>query len=138
LEHQFSIQNKLLAFFCEILILQQTNFKQLCDIFYASVQQFGADVFRFEQNITNLKQFHKKFDNQLTFNKTISRYNPEVCLLSHNYELLDDFRYYKGVLLNLSCSNHQTGLPISSYMLFGVVRRSVAGVLEQPVSSSNQ
>jgi hypothetical protein len=37
LEHQFSIQNKLLDFYCEILSLQQTNFKQLIDIFYASV-----------------------------------------------------------------------------------------------------
>ena len=76
-------------------------------------------MFRLEQNISSLKEVHKRFDNQLTLNKVISEYNPHVCLLDHRYKLLE-YKEYKGVLLNLSCKNHAKGT--NSYSLFDKVQ----------------
>ncbi len=64
--------------------------------------------------------------------KTISRYNPEVCFLEcYKFELGDEWKQFTGLLLNLSCALHQTNLPMSSYMLFGVVSKKAAGVVNQ-------
>lgn len=86
-----------------------------------------------------MKTFHTKYENNLIFTKTISRYNPEVCLLEcFKFELNEEWKHYRGLLLNLSCSLHQTKLPMSSYMLFGVVSRKSSDVLNFSASNIDE
>jgi hypothetical protein len=84
-----------------------------------------TDVERFEANITSLKQFHIKFMNNIKFMKTISRYDPMCCFLEYTQDdLEDEWARFQGVVLNISCPTHLTHMPMSSYMLFGVISRN--------------
>ncbi len=55
--------------------------KRFLDTSLFQIEVLAADAELFEWNITYLKQFHMKYENNLKFMKTISRYNPEVCFL---------------------------------------------------------
>jgi len=50
----------------------------------------------------------------------ISATDPDVCLLSN--ENPDTRDPYRGVLLQHACTRHYKELPLSGFMLFGVVR----------------
>lgn len=77
-----------------------------------------------------MKQFTDRFLKQLDVQRIISRQKPDVCLLEclnmpldmtdDKKELLEQFR---GVLLNLNCSQHSNALPVSCFMIFGGVNR---------------
>lgn len=57
------------------------------------IRTLAFDVERFESNVTNLKQFHSKYENNLKLMKTISRYNPEVCFLEcFELEIVDEWK----------------------------------------------
>jgi hypothetical protein len=62
--------------------------------------------------------------------KTISRYNPEVCFLEcFKYELSDEWKHYRGLLLNMSCVEHHSSIQMSSCLLFGVVSKNATAAL---------
>jgi hypothetical protein len=89
-------------------------------------------VQRYESNVTSVKQFHTKYLTNRQFMEKISRYNPEVCLLEcFRFALSDEWKPYKGLLLNMSCTYHQTNLPMCAYMLFGGINRKISG-MQQP------
>ena len=70
-------------------------------------EELAVDVEKYEHNLTNMKQFHTKYENNLKFMKTISRYNPEVCFLEcYKFELGNEWKQFTGLLLNLSCALH--------------------------------
>jgi hypothetical protein len=98
----------------------------------------AVDVERFESNVTNMKQFHTKYENNLKFMSTISRFDPEICLLEcYKFELGEEWKPFNGLLLNLSCNYHQTNLPMCAYMLFGGMSRR--GLTEsQPIVSMEE
>ena len=124
LEGNFEIQNKIMQHFVQLIEKKIKSSKEFLDEIVVRTDILAVDVERFESNITSMKQFHSKYDNSLKFMKTISRYNPEVCFLEcYNYDLTTEWRSFKGLLLNMSCSIHQTSLPICAYMLFGGLTR---------------
>jgi hypothetical protein len=58
----------------------------------------------------------------------ISRYNPEVCLLEcFKFDLSEEWKPYKGLLLNLSCANHKPDIPMCTHMIFGGINRQISG-----------
>lgn len=140
-EGHFEIQNKIVEHFLKLIEVKIKTARKHLDQIVISIEVLAVDVERFESNITNMKTFHTKYENNLIFMKTISRYNPEVCFLEcFKFELNDEWKHFRGLLLNLSCSLHQTFLPMSSYMLFGVVSRKAPGVTNYaatPVDDQN-
>lgn len=71
-----------------------------------------------------MKQFHTKYENNQQFIEKISRYNPEVCLLEcFKFSLSEEWKPYKGLLLNMSCQYHQNNVPFESQLIFGGINR---------------
>ncbi len=98
--------------------------KSYLDNIIVAMDILAVDVERFESNVTNMKQFHTKYENNLKFMSTISRFDPEICLLEcYKFELGEEWKPFNGLLLNLSCNYHQTNLPMCAYMLFGGMSR---------------
>lgn len=107
IDGNFEVQNKIMSHFCQLIDQKIKSSKDKLNEIVILKDILSVDVERFEQDITNLKQFHTKYDNSLKFMKTISRYNPEVCFLEcYNFDLTEEWRPYKGLLLNMSCSHH--------------------------------
>lgn len=132
IDGDIELQYKILSLFTSIIQSSVAKHKQYLESVIIDIDSLTQDVVRFEQNITSLKQFNTRYENNQTFMKTISRYNPEVCFLEcFSLMLQDEWRHNQGLLLNLSCSRHQTNLPMSSYMLFGVISRRANGPPQQ-------
>lgn len=107
LEGNFEIQNKILSHFVRLIERQTKSARNYLDEIIINTDIMAVDIERFETNVTSMKQFHTKYENHIKFMSTISRYDPEACILEClKFDLHHDFRHYKGLLLNLSCCYH--------------------------------
>jgi hypothetical protein len=120
LEGNFLVQNKIIKHF--ILLIDEVieSTKKFRDQATVTKDILSLDVEKYEANIFSVKNICSKYHNSIKFMKTISRYNPDVCLLEcYSFDLNEEWVAFKGLNLNLSCSNHQNALPMAAYMLFG-------------------
>ena len=81
IDGNIELQYRILGHFTSIIQSSVVKHKQYLESVIIDIDSLSQDVVRFEQNITSLKQFNTRYENNQTFMKTISRYNPEVCFL---------------------------------------------------------
>lgn len=93
--------------FVSILESQIKSARHHLSLLITQTEALAVDVEKYEQSVTIMKQFYSRYENNLKFMKTISRYNPEVCFLEcYKFELNDEWKQFTGLVLNLSCSLH--------------------------------
>ena len=63
LEGHFELQNKIMNHFLKLIEQQIKTSRRYLDQMIITMDVLAVDVQRFESNVTNMKQFHTKYEN---------------------------------------------------------------------------